>query len=88
LKITVIQSTIIDAPIDRVWAVLRDFNSHDQWHPAVAGSRMENDVAGDVVGSVIRFSLSDGAELREQLLSHNDREYTFTYCNLDSPLPL
>jgi NADPH2:quinone reductase len=88
LKITVLQSTIIDAPIDRVWAVLRDFNSHDQWHPAVAGSRMENDVAGDVVGGVRRFNLSDGAELREQLLSHNDREYTYTYCILDSPLPL
>jgi len=88
MKIKVIQSAVIDAPIDRVWAVLRDFNSHDQWHPAVAGSRMENDVAGDVVGGVRRFSLSDGAELREQLLSHNDREYTFTYCILDSPLPL
>jgi NADPH:quinone reductase-like Zn-dependent oxidoreductase len=88
LKINVIQSAIIDAPIDRVWAVLRDFNSHDQWHPAVAGSRMENDAAGDVVGGVRRFSLSDGSEFREQLLSHNDREYTFTYCILDSPLPL
>jgi NADPH:quinone reductase-like Zn-dependent oxidoreductase len=88
LRITVLQSTIIDAPVDRVWAVLRDFNSHDQWHPAVAGSRMENDVAGDVVGGVRRFSLDDGSDFREQLLSHNDREYTLTYCILDSPLPL
>ena len=88
MKINVIQSAVIDAPIDRVWAVLRDFNSHDRWHPAVARSRMENDVAGDVVGGVRRFSLSDGAELREQLLSHSDREHTYTYCILDSPLPL
>ena len=88
MKINVIQSAVIDAPIDRVWAVLRDFNSHDRWHPAVARSRMENDAAGDVVGGVRQFSLSDGAELREQLLSHNDREYTLTYCILDSPLPL
>ena len=88
MKVNVIQSAVIDAPIDRVWAVLRDFNSHGRWHPAVARSRMENDVAGDVVGGVRRFSLSDGAELREQLLSHSDREYTFTYCILDSPLPL
>jgi NADPH2:quinone reductase len=88
MKVNVIQSAVIDAPIDRVWAVLRDFNSHDQWHPAVARSRMENDVAGDVVSGVRRFSLSDGAELREQLLSHSDREYSLTYCILDSPLPL
>jgi uncharacterized protein YndB with AHSA1/START domain len=25
----VVRSTVIDAPIERVWAVLRDFNSHD-----------------------------------------------------------
>ena len=88
MKITVIRSAVIDAPIDRVWAVLRDFNSHDRWHPAVVRSWMENDVGGDVVGGVRRFSLTDGAELREQLLRHSDREYTFTYCILDSPLPL
>ena len=28
----VVRSSIIDAPIDRVWSILRDFNSHDQWH--------------------------------------------------------
>jgi len=88
MKINVIQSAVIDAPIDRVWAVLRDFNSHERWHPAVARSRMENDVAGDVVGGVRRYSLNDGAEQREQLLSHSDREHTYTYCILDSPLPL
>ena len=88
MKITVIRSTVIDAPIDRVWAVLRDFNSHSRWHPAVARSEIENDLDGDVVGGVRRFSLSDGAELREQLLHHSDREYAFTYCILDSPLPL
>jgi NADPH:quinone reductase-like Zn-dependent oxidoreductase len=88
MKITVIRSAVIDAPINQVWAVLRDFNSHDQWHPAVAESRMENDVGGDVVGGVRRCSLTDGTELRDQLLRHSDREYTYTYCILDSPLPL
>jgi NADPH2:quinone reductase len=88
MKITIIRSAVIDAPIDRVWAVLRDFNSHSRWHPAVARSRMENDVDGDVVGGVRGFSLTDGAEVREQLLHHSDRECTYTYCILDSPLPL
>ena len=36
----VVRSTIIDAPIERVWAVLRDFNSHDQWHDVVETSRI------------------------------------------------
>jgi NADPH:quinone reductase-like Zn-dependent oxidoreductase/uncharacterized protein YndB with AHSA1/START domain len=88
MKVSVIRSAVIDAPIDRVWAVLRDFNSHDRWHPAVASSRMESDLDGDVVGGMRRFSLTDGAEHREQLLRHSDRDHTFTYCILDSPLPL
>ena len=36
--IRIVRSTIIDAPTDRVWAFLRDFNGHDRWHPAVATS--------------------------------------------------
>ena len=88
MKISVIRSAVIDAPIERVWDVLRDFSSHDRWHPAVARSSMENDAGGDVVGGVRRFSLTDGAELREQLLRHSDREHIVTSCILDSPLPL
>lgn len=88
MKVTVIRSAVIDAPVDRVWAILRDFNSHHRWHPAVQASQMENNLDGDVVGGVRRFSLSDGAELREQLLRHDDRDRTSTYCILDSPLPL
>jgi NADPH:quinone reductase-like Zn-dependent oxidoreductase len=88
MKISVIRSAVIDAPIDRVWAVLRDFDSHGRWHPAVADSRMEDDLDGDVVGGVRRSHLRDGIELREQLLRHSDREHTFSYCILDSSLPL
>lgn len=88
MRIRVIRSAVIDAPIERVWAVLRDFNGHYLWHPAVAGSQMENDLDGDVVGGVRRFSLVDGAEIREQLLHHSDRDYTITYSILDSSLPL
>jgi NADPH:quinone reductase-like Zn-dependent oxidoreductase len=88
MKVSIIRSAVIDARIDQVWAVLRDFNSHDRWHPAVARSRMESDLDGDVVGGVRRFSLTDGAEFREQLLRLSDREHTFSYCILDSPWPL
>jgi len=88
MKIIVNRSAVINAPIERVWAVLRDFNSHRRWHPVVARSQMENELDGDVVGGVRKCSLADGAELREQLLHHSDRDYTFTYSILDSSLPL
>ena len=84
----VVKSTIIDAPVDRVWAVLRDFNGHDRWHPAVATSAIERGAPSDKVGCVRRFRLKDGAELREQLLTLSDLEQTFSYCLLDTPIPL
>ncbi len=82
------RATVIDAPIAEVWRFLRDFNAHQAWHPAVAESRIEGGLAPDQVGAVRRFRLQDGATLREQLLSLDDRAHRFTYCILDAPLPL
>ncbi len=82
------RSTIIDAPIGDVWAILRDFNSHHRWHPAIAFSEIEGGDPVDAVGSVRRFRLADGAELREQLLALSDKESRLSYCLLEAPLPL
>ena len=84
----VYRSTILDAPIDAVWDVLRDFNGHDRWHPAVATSRIERGEPADRIGCVRAFRLEDGSELRERLLTLSDMEQTFSYCLLDTPVPL
>jgi NADPH:quinone reductase-like Zn-dependent oxidoreductase/uncharacterized protein YndB with AHSA1/START domain len=84
----VVRSAIIDAPIERVWEVLRDFNSHDQWHPAVADSHIEGGEASDQVGCVRNFHLRDGAHVREQLIALSDSDYISTYCILDATVPL
>lgn len=84
----VVSSTVIDQPVEAVWALLRDFNGHDRWHPAVADSEMERGAPTDKVGGVRRFHLADGSELREQLLTHSDLDMAFSYCLLDTPVPL
>ena len=84
----IVKSTIIDAPTDAVWNVLRDFNGHDHWHPAVATSTIERAQPSDKIGCVRRFKLKDGSELREQLLALSDLEQSFSYCLLDTPIPL
>ena len=82
------RSTIIEAPLEEVWRFLRDFNAHQDWHPAVADSRIEEGRPADMPGAVRRFRLTAGGELREQLLSLDDRAHRLTYCILDSPIPL
>ena len=84
----VVRSAIIDAPIERVWAVLRDFNSHDQWHSAIASSHIEGGERSDQVGCVRNFTLKDGHRIREQLLTLSDREHQSTYCIVEASLPL
>lgn len=86
--IKVTRSAVIDAPIERVWAVLRDFNSHTGWHPIIAESSIEHGEPADQVGCVRAFALKDGNTIREQLLSLSDEEHTFTYCILDATVPL
>jgi hypothetical protein len=84
----VVRSTVIEAPVEAVWGVLRDFNGHDRWHPAVAESHIERGQTSDRVGCVRRFRLQDGSELRERLLTLSDADMAFTYCLLETPIPL
>ena len=84
----IVRTTVIDAPIARVWAVLRDFNSHDQWHTAVDQSRIEGQDRSDQVGCVRSFTLKDGNRIREQLLALDDREHKSTYCIVEATVPL
>jgi NADPH:quinone reductase len=81
-------STVIDAPIEQVWALLRDFNGHDSWHPAVASSRVEDGAPADMIGAIRDFQLADGSRIREQLLALSDVLRSFEYCIVDAPLPL
>jgi hypothetical protein len=86
--VKVVKSTVLDAPVDRVWEVLRDFNGHDRWHPIVRDSVVEKGWPSDRVGCVRRFHLQDGSELRELLLTMSDADMAFSYCLLDTPVPL
>ena len=86
--VKVVTSTVIDAPAETVWAVLRDFNGHDRWHPIVRDSHVERGWPSDRVGCVRNFHLRDGSALRELLLTLSDADMAFSYCLLDTPVPL
>lgn len=86
--IKVVRSAVIDAPIGVVWSLIRDFNSHWAWHPAVGPSRIERDEPADQVGCVRNFALKDGHRIREQLLAMSDRDHVSTYTILDATLPM
>lgn len=79
-------SSVIDAPVQKVWDHIRDFNALPKWVPVVLDSRIEDALPADKIGCVRNFSLSDGGNLREQLLALSDSDHSFTYNILASPM--
>ena len=84
----IFKSSVINVPIDGVWARIRDFNSLPDWHPGFVDSHIENGEPSSKVGCIRSFNLKDGGNIREQLLALSDAEYLCTYTILESPLPI
>lgn len=84
--VKVYTSSVIEASASRVWAHIRDFNGLPNWVPVVTDSRIEGGIPADKVGCVRNFNLTDGGNLREQLLALSDHDYSFTYNILVSPM--
>ena len=51
----------INAPADKVWAIVKDFDGLANWHPAVASSATDK---GNGIGS-LRTAVSQGAQRSE-----------------------
>ena len=77
-------STILKAPVETVWSLVRDFNALPKWAPGIAKSKIEDGLDSDVVGCVRSFHTQDGAHIRERLLMLDDANYAFTY-NFEKP---
>lgn len=81
-------SAVVRAPIETVWARVRDFNGLPDWHPRFSRSHIEGGEPADRIGCIRNFDIAGGGTIREKLLSLSDEEHSFTYCILDSPLPV
>ena len=84
--IRVYTSSVVVAPAEAVWALIRDFNGLPKWHPLIADSRIENGWPSDRVGCIRNFRLKDGGRIREQLVALSDYEMSFDYAILESPM--
>lgn len=72
-------STVIDAPVEAVWDVVRDFGALPGWVPGLGTCEIEGGLAPDVVGCVRAFSLGDGTPVSERLTMLDDSRYAFAY---------
>jgi Polyketide cyclase / dehydrase and lipid transport len=73
-------STVLDHPVDRVWQVVRDFNSYPVWVNGVDESHIEDGLPGTAAGCIRNFSLG-GSRTRQELRAHSDLDRYFTYAS-------
>lgn len=81
-------SSVLSAPVEAVWAWIRDFNDLPKWVPAIGKSEIEGKTPSDQVGCVRKITFADGGVARERLLSLSDHDHLFAYTLLEVPLPL
>jgi hypothetical protein len=74
-------SVIIDAPVDKTWAALRDFHDMTWSNGVIESLEKVGDTPGTEVGA---GRLLNGA-IRETLLGLDDEKHTFRYSIDDGP---
>ena len=81
-------SSVIDAPIEKVWARIRDFNGLPSWHPRMVKSEIEGGRPADEIGCVRNFQVASGATIREKLLAFSDADHSVSYSIIETPQPI
>lgn len=71
-------STVFDHPADRVWSVIRDFNSYAVWVDGPVDSHIEDGRSGDSVGAIRNVRMGD-VVIRQRLLAHSDLDRSLSY---------
>ena len=85
---TIKVSSVIDAPIGKVWERIRDFNGLPSWHPRMVESQIEDGKAATEIGCVRNFKVASGATVREKLLAFSDDDHLTTYSIIGHPAPI
>jgi hypothetical protein len=84
----VYKSSVIEAPVDAVWAQVRDFNGLHKWFPGVTDTRLEGSIPAGQAGCVRNFGLAGGGRMREELLEFSDQTHMYAYKMLDGAVPM
>jgi len=83
----VTETVEIKAPVDTVWATIKDFDGMTKWHPGFAADELVSGSNGKV-GAMRKLTIKDGPVITERLLAYDDAKHAFRYAITESPLPI
>lgn len=70
------ESIVIDASVEKTWAVLKDFDQISSWHPEVKSSTGDGKNVSD---SVRKMTLSNDAVIEESLDYYSETDHEYNY---------
>jgi polyketide cyclase/dehydrase/lipid transport protein len=86
-KLHVTKTVTINAPADKVWNLVKDFNGLNNWHPAVAKDDIVEGT-NNTVGAVRLLSLKGGGTIKEKLLAFDPAGHSFRYSIVEGVVPV
>jgi len=81
-------SSVVNAPAEKVWAVIRRFDAVADWLPFVKSSPIEDGGDSTRVGCIRVLTQTDGEMFREVLVALSDAERFYSYTFVSSPVPV
>lgn len=84
----ILVSTVINAPMERVWRTVGDFNGLPAWMPGMKASAIEDGKDASRPGAIRSLSMATGDKLRERLEEYAPDEMQIVYSVLEGPLPV
>ncbi len=85
--LSVVETVEIKAPLAKVWAAAKDFDSLNKWHPGFSKDVLTKG-PNNTPGTVRALTIKDGPTFTEELTSFNETGHTYQYRILESPLPV
>lgn len=84
----ILVSSVVDAPVEKVWAMIRRFDAAAEWLPFVKSSPIEDGSDPTRVGCVRVLTQTDGQVFCELLVALSDAERFYSYTFVGSPVPV
>jgi len=86
--LTVVETVEVKAPVAKVWATIKDFDSLDKWHPGFSKDEIVKG-SNSKAGAVRSLTVKGGPTFTEELISFNGRSHSYKYKITDeSSLPI
>jgi hypothetical protein len=83
----VTETVEIKAPMDKVWATIKDFDGMTKWHPGFSSDELVSGSNGKA-GATRKLTVKDGPVITERLLAYDEAGHSFRYTIIESPLPI